>query len=133
MYHKYLFAGCAILFLSCTAQPQAMSSQTGFLQGHLRVASQKPTALADGKLEKTEDLNYAEYPLIILSQDRQKEISKVTADKNGNYRVTLPPGDYILDIQRRQSGHLRAKPHPFTVLSGQTVRVDMDIDTGVRQ
>ena len=77
--------------------------------------------------------NYADYPLIILSQDGKQEIARVTADETGKYRVALPPGDYILDVQRRPpKGHIRAKPQPFTVVSNQTVRVDMDIDTGVR-
>ena len=77
--------------------------------------------------------NYAEYPLIILSSDRKNEIAHVTADENGNYRVALPPGKYILDVQgRRPKGHVRAKPQRFTVISNQTARVDMDIDTGVR-
>jgi hypothetical protein len=33
-------------------------------------------------------------PLIILSPDGKREIMRVTADGNGNYRATLPPGDY---------------------------------------
>ena len=76
--------------------------------------------------------NYADYPLLILSQDGQKEIARVTADRDGNYRVALPPGDYVLDVQGRVRRHVRAKPQPFTVASNQTVRVDMEIDTGVR-
>src|SRR5207247_10959378 len=76
--------------------------------------------------------NYAEYPLIILSHDGKKEIARVTADGNGNYRTALPPGDYVLDVQRRARGHVRAKPQRFTVVSDQPVRVDMDIETGVR-
>jgi len=52
---------------------------------------------------------------------------------NGNYRIALPPGDYILDVQGRlPKGHVRAKPQRFTVVSNQTVRIDMDIDTGIR-
>ena len=73
---------------------------------------------------------YAEYPLIVLSQDGKKEIARVTADENGNYRAALPPGDYILDVQDRAGKRVRAKPQPFTVVSNQTVRVDMNIDTG---
>jgi hypothetical protein len=34
---------------------------------------------------------------------------------------------YVLDLQDRARKHIRAKPQPFTV-----VRVDMDIDTGIR-
>jgi len=44
----------------------------------------------------------------------------------------LPPGHYVLDVQGRARGHVRAKPRRFTVVSKQTVRVDMDIDTGIR-
>jgi len=76
--------------------------------------------------------NYAEYPLIILSQDGKHEVARIIADGNGNYHTALPPGDYVLDVQRRAPGHVRAKPQRFTVVSNQSVRVDMDIDTGVR-
>jgi hypothetical protein len=82
-------------------------------------------------LKKTAE-NYAEHPLIILSQDGKKEIARVTADENGNYRVSLPPGDYVLDVQDRRRRHIRAAPQPFTVASNRTVHVDMNIDTGVR-
>jgi hypothetical protein len=82
-------------------------------------------------LKKTAE-NYAEHPLIVLSRNRKKEIARVTADETGNYRVALPPGDYVLDVQDRRRRHVRAAPQPFTVASNQTVHVDMNIDTGVR-
>jgi hypothetical protein len=66
-----------------------------------------------------------------LSQEK-KQIARVTADENGNYRVGLPPGNYVLDVQDRVRKRVRARPQPFTVVSNQTVRVDMDIDTGIR-
>jgi hypothetical protein len=72
---------------------------------------------------------YAEYPLLILSRGEKKEIARITADTNGNYRAVLPPGDYVLDEQGRVPKRLRAGPQPFTIVSNQTVRVDMDIDT----
>lgn len=83
---------------------------------------------------RTVHQTYAEYPLIIFSKDgkKEKEIARVTADGNGNYRVALPPGAYILDVQDRGRKHIRAKPQRFTVVSNQTVRVDMDVDTGIR-
>ena len=75
---------------------------------------------------------YAEYPLIILSKAGQKELARVIAGPDGNYRVSLTPGDYILVQGHKPKGHLRAKPQPFTVASNQNVRVDMNIDTGIR-
>jgi len=104
----------------------------GFLEGHLKIVSPKEVELADGKQLAIAGEIYAEYPLIILSQDGTHEVARITADGNGNYHIALPPGDYVLDVQRRAPGHVRAKPQRFTVVSNQSVRVDMDIDTGVR-
>ena len=131
MFLKYLIAGCLFLIsVGCTASDNAVSS--GFLEGHLRIVSPKTVELADGNAPTVTAETYAEYPLIILSQHGKKEIARVTADRNGNYRIALPPGDYILDVQDRTRKHVRAKPQLFTVVSNQTVRVDMDIDTGIR-
>ena len=102
------------------------------MEGHLKILSPKEVELADGDTPAVTSETYAEYPLIIVSRDRKKEIARVTANRNGNYRVELPPGDYVLDVQGRAPGHVRAKPQPFRVVSNQTVRVDMDIDTGIR-
>jgi hypothetical protein len=130
---KYLISACIVAGMighSAASDP----APQGFLEGHLKIVSLKEVELADGSVPpKATAGNYADCPLIILSQDAKKEITRVTADENGNYRVALSPGDYILDVQgRKPKGHLRAKPQPFTIASNQTVRVDMNIDTGIR-
>jgi hypothetical protein len=128
---KYLIWGC--LFLVPIGCLPADNATPGFLEGHLRILAFKDVELAEGNPPKFSGGNYGEYPLIVLSQDGKKELARVTADGNGNYRLALPPGDYILDVQgRRPKGHVRARPQRFTVLSNQTAHVDMDIDTGVR-
>ena len=131
MFFKCLIAGCVFLILGGRSAAND-AVPPGFVEGHLKILSLKPVQLAGEKVEKGTSEDYSEYPLSILSQDGQKEIARVTADEKGNYRVALPPGDYILDVQGRGPGHVRAKPQRFTVVSKQTVRVDMDMDTGVR-
>ena len=128
---KYLILGCLFLVpIGCLASD---NSAPGFLEGRLRILAFKDVELAEGNTAKFSGGNYAQYPLIILSQDGKKEIARVTADENGKYRVALPPGDYILDVQGRQpKGHVRAKPQRFAIASNQTVHVDMYIDTGIR-
>jgi hypothetical protein len=103
------------------------------LEGNLKIISPREVELADETPCKITAKNYAEYPLVILTRDQKTEIARVTADENGKYRVALPPGDYILDVQSRiPKGHVRAKPQRFTIASNQVVHIDMDIDTGVR-
>jgi hypothetical protein len=129
---KSLIIGCVFLVpMNCLASDNA--APPGFVEGHLKIISPREVELANGTPASITAESYAEYPLIIFSQDGKKEIARVTADENGNYRLALPPGDYILDVQGRPpKGHVRAKPQRFTVASNQVARVDMDIDTGIR-
>lgn len=128
---KYLVSACVFLLFAGSALIDA--APLGFMEGHLKIVSPKEVELADETPSKMTAENYADYPLIILSRDGEKEIARVTADEGGKYRVALPPGNYVLDVQgRRPKGHLRAKQQPFTIISNQTVRVDMNIDTGIR-
>ena len=128
---KYQIFACIFLLLDGSVSINA--APPGFVEGQLKIVSPKEVELADGgPPAEVATVNYAEYPLIILRRDQNKEIARMTADENGNYHTALPPGNYVLDVQGRSPGHVRAKPQQFTVVSNQTVRVDMDIDTGVR-
>jgi len=127
---KYPIFACFFFLLAGNTSVDA--APPGFVEGHLKILSSREVELADGTPAVITGENYPEYPLIIRSQDEKKEIARVTADGNGNYHIALPPGNYLLDVQGRAPGHVRAKPRPFIVASNQTVRVDMEIDTGVR-
>ena len=127
---KYLIIASS---LSLAGTPPADASPPGFMEGHLKI-----TWLGAAEAEASDEMprqavapeTYAKYPLIVLSEDGKSEISRVTADGNGNYRVALPPGNYILDVQDRAAKRLRAKPQPFSVVSNQTAHVDMNVIIG---
>jgi hypothetical protein len=126
---KYLIGAATCLILAGTAASDAVSP--GFLEGNLKVVSPRAVEPSDNMPRQAIAPEiYAKYPLIILSQDGQKEVAHVIPDKSGYYRVALPPAVYVLDVQDRTARRLRAKPQPFTVVSNQTVRVDMNILTG---
>ena len=126
------FLKCLIAVCFFSGFAGMATEPSGFVEGHLKILPAKEVELADGNAPAITAENYAQYPLLILSQAGNKEIARVTADGNGNFRTALPSGDYVLDVQGRARGHVRAKPQRFTVVSNHTVRVDMDIDTGVR-
>ena len=102
MFCKCLIAGCSLLFVIGCARP-SHPAEPGFLEGHLKIVSLKEVDLADASPSKGMADNYADYPLLILSKAGQKEIARI-----------------------------RAKPRTFMVISNQTVRVDFDLDTGIR-
>ena len=123
---KNLIIGCIFLALAGSATSRD-ALPSGVMEGHLKILSSKPVDIGDENAATLTTANYADYPLLVLSRDKQKEIARMTADENGNYRAALPPGDYVLVAQRRARKH--AKPQPFTVVSNRTVRVDMEIVT----
>jgi hypothetical protein len=104
----------------------------GFLEGHLKIASPKAVEVAEAGAANGATVDYAEYPLVVLSRAGHKVVAQVSADKDGNFRVALPPGDYVLDAKGRAPGHVRATPKRFSIASHQTVHADFELDTGIR-
>ena len=129
---KYLIGACTVFVLMCTASANAESQ--GFIEGRLKIVSLQPVEL-DGENTPTQTApataeNYADYPLVILSQGERKQIARITANADGSYRMALPPGNYILDVEGRIPKRLRVRAQPFTVVPNETVHVDMTIVTG---
>ena len=126
MFPKNLIAGC--IFLGLAGSPTLSDAlPSGVMEGHLKILSPRAFDLGDENAATVMPENYGEYSLLVLSKHDRKEVARVTADENGNYHAALPPGDYVLEVQRRPRKHLRWKAQPFTVVSNRTVRVDMDI------
>src|ERR1700745_656791 len=130
MFLKCLISGCLFLILAGTDSISA--APQGFLEGHLKIVFGMAVGSSD-EMPRPEvnSQSYADYPLTILSQEEKKEIARLTADENGNYRVGLPPGNYVLDVQDHVRKRVRAGPQPFTVVSNQIVRIDMDVVIGL--
>ena len=127
MMWSYLIRAWVLLIvagISVKAAPQ------GFIEGHLKILSNRPVELADENVATLTQRNYADYPLVILSRGERKQIARISADADGNYRAALPPGDYILDAEGRVPKRLQVRAQQFKVVPNETVHVDMTIITG---
>ena len=133
MFYNHLVQGCAFLALAASLVAGDPAAQ-GVVEGHMRIFPLSDVNLADdgGAPNSGNAQPYFQYRLIVRSREGKKEITQVSVNQSGNYRIELPPGDYVLDVLGPESRPARTKPRPFTVVSNQTVRVDMDIDTGIR-
>ena len=132
---RYLIAVCICSAFTAPASINAASQ--GFLEGQLKITSGKPVELDDENPSRLIDAkpaaaraDYANYPLVILSQGEKKQVARITADAQGHYRAALPPGDYILDAEGRVRRRLQVRAQPFTIVPNQTVHVDVTIDAG---
>ena len=131
---KSLAVACVFLSLAGIASVKGAQPQ-GFMEGHLKIVFVRAVEPDDMPRAEVAPESYAAYPLVILSPEGRKEVARLTADKNGNYRAALPPGAYILSVQERPeeeriAERIHANPQPFTVISNQTVRVDITIFAG---
>ena len=131
---RYLILVC--ICSAFTAPVSIKAAPQGFLDGQLKIISGRPVALDDENPSKPIDgksavgADYANYPLVVLSQGEKKQVVRITADAQGHYRAALPPGDYILDAEGRVRRRLHVRAQPFKIVPNETVHVDMTIDTG---
>jgi len=74
---------------------------------------------------------YAARP-ITISTPGGTIVTSVTASPETGYTVTLKPGTYVVDIPHQGIGGSRELPKTVILRSGETVRLDISIDTGIR-
>jgi hypothetical protein len=121
----------SILFLAVNNVLPASPPDSGVVEGQARVVLSKGTEPTEETSPKKEQVPYADYPVVVLSKDKKTEVAQVTLDREGRFRVNLPAGDYVLDVKRQGRKRLRVTAHPFTVVAGQTVRVDVEIESAI--
>lgn len=60
-------------------------------------------------------------------------ITKVTTDQQGRFVITLAPGSYKLQIAQGAAPYpIQRKPLSVTIVAGQTVQVQIELDSGIR-
>jgi hypothetical protein len=59
-------------------------------------------------------------------------VTTITGDPDTGYAVSLKPGIYVVDIPHQGIGGSRELPKTVTIVSGETVRLNISIDTGIR-
>lgn len=74
---------------------------------------------------------YISRQAVVYQSDGKTEVVKVSLDQNGNYRLELSPGDYLVDIVPG-AGIAKSVPKAVIIQAGQTAKLNFDLDTGVR-
>jgi len=120
--------GLALATLACSAGER----QRGTLEGHVSIGPLVPV-VREGEPESTPGPEvFASRQIVVFSSDGRREIAQVSIDGQGNYRVRLPAGQYLVDINHAGIDSAAGMPAEIEILPGQTTRLDVDIDTGIR-
>jgi hypothetical protein len=105
-------------------------NRTGTLTGNLTIGPLcpvEPCTISPDQIIAV----YAARP-IMISTERGTFIGSVTADPDSGYSVALEPGTYVVDIRHQGIGGSGGLPKTVTIHPGETVRLDISVDTGIR-
>ena len=75
---------------------------------------------------------YQARKIMVYDRNHESLVKQVDIDCDGRYRTELNPGFYVVDINRTGIDYSQEVPAEIKIESGLTVRLDIDIDTGIR-
>jgi hypothetical protein len=125
-----IMAIAILVALNIGGLPAGPEAGTGTLTGNVSIGPLcpvEPCTVPHDRLVAA----YAARP-ITISTPAGTEVATVTADPKTGYTVALRPGTYVVDIPHQGIGGSRGLPETVTIREGETVRLDISIDTGIR-
>jgi len=111
---------------------QTSPAQIGYLEGHVNIGPLSPVQRVDAPTPVIPPEVYAARSLNIMQADGVTLVTNVKFNSDGTYRVALAPGIYVVTLARSGIDRASGLPQKITIESGKTVRLDIDIDTGIR-
>jgi len=124
----WLLIGCAVLLAGCVAP----GGPTGALAGQVSIGPLSPV-VREGESEPTPAPEvFAERQVVIYRASGRSEVARAPIGPDGSYRVDLPAGRYVVDINHLGMDQAKGLPAPVDIVAGQTTRLDIAIDTGIR-
>jgi hypothetical protein len=70
--------------------------------------------------------------VLVYDSGHNKLLYTVSLDDNGNYRIELEPGTYVVDINHVGIDRSSEVPKTIEIEPGITVVLNISIDTGLR-
>ncbi|MFC1994361.1 hypothetical protein ACFLVI_03760 [Chloroflexota bacterium] len=122
-----LLASASILYSGCSNT----SPETGILHGIVSIGPIFPVE-RPGETYTVPCEVYEARKIMIYTEEASRLIQQVDIDCDGRYKTDLKPGIYTVDINRLGIDSSPDVPLKVEIKSGLTVRLDVDIDTGIR-
>jgi len=124
---KQLFLTMLLIFIiSCSNTTVG----NGYLEGKVSIGPLCPVERdpPDPSCMLTKE-TYDAWPLYVF--DDGNKLAKIEPDAEGYFRVELPPGNYVVDLDKetRFRGGL---PVEIVIKSDEIVKLEISLDTGIR-
>ena len=112
----------------CSGGPVAPK---GTLQGQVTIGPICPVERPDQPCLPTPE-TYAARKVLVYGPDGTTLVETVPLNQTGYYRVQLDLGTYVVDINHVGIDRSPDVPRTVTIHSGETITLDIAIDTGIR-
>lgn len=105
---------------------------TGTLEGSVTIGPLTPVQTPGPTPPPTPCSVYQARKVMVYDESGKDLVKQVDIDCIGHYRVDLKPGTYTIDINHAGIDRSSQVPTTIEIKAGQTVNLDIDIDTGIR-
>jgi len=110
----------------------AASAPLGYLEGRASIGPLQPVERVGMPSPTPSPAMCTARGLVMFDSQSGAAAARFDLGPDCTYRVALPPGTYRVELQRRGIDISKDLPRTVTILSGQTTRLDISIDTGIR-
>ncbi len=108
------------------------SQAAGILKGHVTIGPIEPVVQPGDDFEDIPPEVYDARKIMVYDASGEELIEQIDIGHDGNYSVELASGTYLIDINNLGIDYSDQVPVDVEILTGETVQLDIDIDTGIR-
>jgi hypothetical protein len=118
---------CLLLLPAC-----GTGAGEGVLTGQVTIGPLSPVVRPGDTPQPVPPEVYAARQIMVYDARGSKLVREVSIEADGRYRVTLRAGVYTVDINHSGIDHSPGLPRQVEISAGETLTLDIDIDTGIR-
>ena len=104
----------------------------GYLEGRASIGPLQPVERVGVPAPTPSPAACSARGLVVFDAQTGAEVTRFDLASDCTYRVALSPGTYRVELQRRGIDSSKDLPQTVTISTGQTTRLDISIDTGIR-
>ncbi len=130
---KWFVVSIVVMILgACSILPGRPSQAAGILQGKVSVGPLQPVERAGVTPPPPPAEVYTSRGIAIYSENGATLVKSLHFNPDGTYQVELQPGKYLVKLIPSGIDRSKEIPAGITIISGGILKLDINIDTGIR-
>lgn len=128
---RYLLLSTFMLMTVISCRTEKPSAKPAYLDASYSVGPLCPVEPCDVSEEKMKAV-YGAWMLLIYKQGTDELVKQVPFEISGHSLVELAPGNYTIRVPDSKTGFSKDLPKDVTLTAGQTTKLSVHVDTGIR-